>query len=83
MDDVKIGIDRKTHRLKEECLARKRNQEYRKQLFWNDITNYYKSWDVQAAKYNVWTTQPTTPVRYLLIILRFHALVVHCTHDVA
>ncbi|XP_065215883.1 trichoplein keratin filament-binding protein-like isoform X2 [Planococcus citri] len=63
MEDLKIGIDRKTYRLKEESLARKRNQEYHKQLFWNDITNYYKIWDVQAAKYNSWASQPPTPTK--------------------
>lgn len=63
MDEVRMGIDRKTHRLREESLARKRNQEYHKQLFWNDITNYYKTWDLQASKYNVWASQPQSPVR--------------------
>lgn len=61
MEEVKVGIDRKTHRLREESLARKRNQEYHKQLFWNDITNYYKSWNVQASKYSTWASQPPTP----------------------
>lgn len=62
MDELRMGIDRKTHRLREESLARKRNQEYHKQLFWNDITNYYKTWDLQVSKYNVWASQPQSPV---------------------
>lgn len=69
MEEIKIGIDRKTYRLKEESLARKRNQEYHKQLFWNDITNYYKTWDAQATKYNTWLSYPQSAAstRYVLV----------------
>lgn len=58
-----MGIDRKTHRLREETMARKRNQEYHKQLFWNDIKNYYKIWELQANKYTTWASQPQSPTR--------------------
>lgn len=47
-------MDRRSARIREEQLAYKRNQDHHRQVAWNNMSNYYKTWDMQASKYNDW-----------------------------